>query len=116
MPMAVQIMVNQRLKETEKLHQSLPNEDPLMDGLSLGSGSRNAKTDFNRTLGKKLNNFKQLLDEEDLDGPEKEEDLNLQYGSGNSLTSQQAKSSLAKELGKLKTELDDFTPEKTSGE
>ena len=51
-------MVNQRLKETEKLHQSLPNEDPLMDGLSLGNGSRNAKTDFNRTLGKKLNNFK----------------------------------------------------------
>ena len=76
-------MVNQRLKETEKLHQSLPNEDPLMDGLSLGNGSRNAKTDFNRTLGKKLNNFKQLLDEEDLDDPEPDGNLSSQYGDGN---------------------------------
>ena len=58
-----------------------------MDGLSLGNGSRNAKTDFNRTLGKKLNNFKQLLDEEDLDGPELEGNKNLQYGESNSLTS-----------------------------
>lgn len=58
-----------------------------MDGLSLGNGSRNAKTDFNRTLGKKLNNFKQLLDEEDLDGPELEGNQNLQYGESNSLTS-----------------------------
>ena len=46
-----------------------------MDSLSLGNGSRNARTDFNRTLGKKLNNFKQLLDEEDLDGPDREENL-----------------------------------------
>ena len=66
-----------------------------MDGLSLGNGSRNAKTDFNRTLGKKLNNFKQLLDEEDLDGPEPEGNLSLQHGEGNSLTSMKAKSSLA---------------------
>ena len=87
-----------------------------MDGLSLGNGSRNAKTDFNRTLGKKLNNFKQLLDEEDLDDPEPDGKLSSQYGEGNSLTSQKAKSSLAKELGKLKTELQDFAPEKTSGE
>ena len=39
-----------------------------MDGLSLGSESRNSKSDFNRTLGKKFANFKQLLEEEDLDG------------------------------------------------
>ena len=54
-----------------------------MDGLSLGNGSRNAKTDFNRTLGKKLNNFKQLLDEEDLDDPEPDGNLSSQYGDGN---------------------------------
>ena len=59
-----------------------------MDGLSLGKGSRNAKTDFNRTLGKKLNNFKQLLDEEDLEGPEQEQERDLlQYGESNSLNS-----------------------------
>ena len=59
-----------------------------MHGLSLGNGSRNAKTDFNRTLGKKLNNFKQLLDEEDLEGPEQEQERDLlQYGESNSLNS-----------------------------
>ena len=44
-----------------------------MDGLSLGSDSRNSKTDFNKTLGKKFANFQQLLDEEDLDGKETQE-------------------------------------------
>ena len=44
-----------------------------MDGLSLGSDSRNSKTDFNKTLGKKFANFKQLLDEEDQDGKETQE-------------------------------------------
>ena len=44
-----------------------------MDGLSLGSESRNSKSDFNRTLGKKFANFKQLLDEEDLDGKKPQE-------------------------------------------
>ena len=58
MPMAVQLMVKQRLKETEKFNKSPPKDDPLMDELSLGSESRNSKTDFNRTLGKKLANFK----------------------------------------------------------
>lgn len=51
-------MVKQRLKETEKTHKSPPKEDQLMEELSFGNESRNSKTDFNRTLGKKLANFK----------------------------------------------------------
>ena len=85
-----------------------------MEELSFGNESRNSKTDFNRTLGKKLANFKQLLDEEELDdsdlqGNKKAEGLD-------SLSSQKAKMNLAQELGKLKTEYNDFSPEKTGSE
>ena len=116
MPKSVQQMVNQRLKETEKSNKSPPKEDSLMDGLSLGSESRNSKNDFNRTLGKKFANFKQLLDEEDLDGKQPQEKKIKENAGQASLTNQKAKLSLAQELGKLKTEYEDFSPDKTSGE
>ena len=107
-------MVKQRLKETEKPSKSPPKEDQLMDGLSFGTESRNSKTDFNKTLGKKLANFKQLLDEEELDDREAQE--NKQSEGVDPLSSQKAKMNLAQELGKLKTEYDDFSPEKSSSE
>ena len=66
-----------------------------MDGLSLGSESRNSKSDFNRTLGKKFANFKQLLDEEDLDGKNPQEKKIKENAGQASLTNQKAKLSLA---------------------
>ena len=95
MPKSVQQMVNQRLKETEKSNKSPPKEDSLMDGLSLGSESRNSKNDFNRTLGKKFANFKQLLEEEDLDGKQPQEKKIKENAGQASLTNQKAKLSLA---------------------
>ena len=124
MPMAVQIMVQQRMEETEKYRKKPEKDDALMAEFNLGGGSRNTKEPLNRTLGKKFANFKTLLDEdeegdeEDEDEPREEQKFSYQLQSklqSAVRTNQRAKLSLAQELGALKTEYDDFTPEKRDG-
>ena len=120
MPMAVQILVKKRIEETEKYRKRPEKEDPFMNEFNMSSGSRNQKEPLNRTLGKKFANFKTLLDEDE-EGDEEEElqqreeqkfsqqlQSKLQTASR---TNQRAKLSLAQELGALKTEYEDFTPE-----
>ena len=72
MPMAVQIMVNKRMEETEKYRKKPRKDDQLTSELNLSGESRNKKEPLNRTLGKNLGNFKTLLDEDE-DGDEDDE-------------------------------------------
>ena len=119
--MSVQIMVRKRIEETEKYRKRPEREDPFMSEFNISGDSRNKKEPLNRTLGKKFANFKTLLDEDD-EGDEDEEleqreeqkfSHQLQSKLQSAVRSnQKAKLSLAQELGALKTEYADFTPEK----
>lgn len=92
-----------------------------MNELNMSGGSRNQKEPLNRTLGKKFANFKTLLDDDEEgdeeEEPEQREEQKFPHQLQSKLqsavrTNQRAKLSLAQELGALKTEYDDFTPEK----
>jgi len=125
MPLAVQMMVKERMVETEKYRKKPEKDDALLQEFEQSAGSRNQKERFNTTLGKKFANFKTLL-EEDEEGEEdeaeaqrEEQKFSRQLQSklqSASRTNQRAKLSLAQELGALKTEYEDFKPEKGDGE
>ena len=121
MPMSVQIMVKKRMEETEKYRKRPEREDPFMNEFGMSGDSRNKKEPLNRTLGKKFANFKTLLDEDDEGDEEEELERSDEQKFSHQLqsklqsavrTNQKAKLSLAHELGALKTEYADFTPEK----
>ena len=114
-------MVKKRMEETEKYRKRPEREDPFMNEFGMSGDSRNKKEPLNRTLGKKFANFKTLLDEDDEGDEEEELERSDEQKFSHQLqsklqsavrTNQKAKLSLAHELGALKTEYADFTPEK----